>query len=60
MRRIPNLVRSLALTSVCAIIVLALPAFAEDKPGDYQLEMHVKIPMRDGVHLLSLIHISAG
>jgi putative CocE/NonD family hydrolase len=56
MRWIPNLVRSLALTSVCAIIVLALPAFAEDKPGDYQLEMHVKIPMRDGVHLDATVY----
>jgi putative CocE/NonD family hydrolase len=28
-----------------------LGACAEDKPTDYQLEMHVKIPLRDGVRL---------
>ena len=29
---------------------------APDKPSDYQLAMHVKIPMRDGVHLNATLY----
>ena len=29
---------------------------AQDKPTDYQLEMHVKIPMRDGIHLNATLY----
>jgi len=43
---------SLALLFACC----ALAASAEDTPTDYQLEMHVKIPLRDGVHLDATVY----
>ena len=29
---------------------------AQDKPSDYQLQMHVKIPMRDGINLNATLY----
>jgi uncharacterized protein len=39
-----------------AAFVSIPPACAEDKPADYQLEMHVKIPLRDGAHLDATVY----
>jgi len=48
--------------AACSAVLLSLIALcpaashAEDAPTDYQLAMHVKIPMRDGVHLNATLY----
>jgi len=51
-----RLVRPFALLALGTASLTLSPALAEDKPSDYQLEMHVKIPLRDGVHLDATVY----
>jgi putative CocE/NonD family hydrolase len=53
--------RSTFLAACCSALILLFAAGvrearAEDAPTDFQLAMHVKIPMRDGVHLNATLY----